>query len=859
MELVEREKELSELSTLLDRARRGQGIVVAVLGEAGIGKSSLVRAFLNGAGTDIRALSGFCDDLGIAEPLSVLRDLARETGVDLPESLSDSNERLSAFSEVLQRAIAQSMPTVIFVEDVHWADDATVDFLRYLTRRVAGTRVMIVLTARTDEAKGRTNVRRIIGDAVSQDVRRINLKPISEATVARLAIEAGKDPQRFNAVTAGNAFFVTELLYAGDDDASPTVLEAVLARADRLSHAARNVLETVAIFPRSASRALLSDLLASDVTSAIDTCIDGGFLVGEGVLVSFRHVLARRAILSEMRPDRRMELNERLLELLEAQGETTPSRLLYHAREAQNDGAVRQLAVEAADEAAKLGARREAQEFYRLAVDVLGTSAPASLLEDAAYACYLVGVDSDAIDYQNRALDIHVANGDRLRQGNGLRLRSRFYWSAGEFEPARRDARAAVEVLQTLDGPELAMAYSNVAQVHMLNREYHLVREPAEAAIEIAEDLNRSDILSHALNNLACALQFTDPSRARCEMDRSLKLALDIGDVDHAARAFVNATYVEMYLCQFDKAKAFATRGVFYCKSHELDGYWAYLIGALALAELGLGELEGAGRSANAALARANNFDVGVYRHSGSVAILKYQVRTGATLDVSEIAYLDTFRSDQTELQRLIPYAECMAEHAWMTGDGQENAIGLLKKSTEWAPIPDVVQTCHLWLKRLDPEHVPPSFEGFLDCHRLEIQGDFAGADEAWACRSATYEHALCLAQGDLALRKRAVELFNNLGASVAARRVGATLSPSGVRAASNPRASTRSNPAGLTKRQMDVLDCLQNGLSNAAIADQLYISAKTVDHHVSAILAKLGVRTRAEAAAKAGRGELDL
>lgn len=859
MDLLDREKELSELSALLERVKRGEGAVAALLGEAGIGKSSLARAFLDGAGPEVRTLKGFCDDLGIAEPLGVLRDLARETGVDLPENLVGSNDRLRAFSLVFENVIGPPTPTVILVEDIHWADDATVDFLRYLTRRIPGTQTMIVLTARTDEAKGRTNVRRIMGDAVSEVARRLYLKPLSEATVTRLAIKAGRDPDALNEATAGNAFFVTELLKGEDGDASPTVFEAVLARADRLNNETRNVLETVAVFPRRANIALLGELLDSGMASALDRCVDVGFLVAEGGSVSFRHVLARRAILSEMRPDRRMELNRQLLELLEARGETTPSRLLYHAREALNQAAVRRLAIKAAEEASMLGARREAQEYYRLAVEALGSDAPADLLEEAAYASYLVGVDSDAIDYQNRALDIHLSDGHRLRHGNGLRLRSRFHWSAGEFEPARRDARAAVETLTGLHGPELAMAHSNEAQVHMLNREYHLVRKPAEAAIEIAESVDRSDILSHALNNLACALQFSDPSRARREMDRSLNLALDIGHVDHTARAFVNATYVEMYLCQFDKAKAFATRGIFYCKSQELDGYWAYLMGALALAELGLGELEDAGRSANAALARANNFDVGLYRHSGSVATLKYQVRTGATLDEREITYLNTFRSHETELQRLIPYAECMAEHAWMTGDGLENAVGLLKKSIDWAPIPDVVQTCHVWLKRLDPAHAPPSFDGFLDCHRLEMQGDFAGADEAWGCRLAPYEHALCLAHGDQATRKRAAVLFKSFGAASAARRVGATLSRSGDRAAASPRASTRNNPAGLTKRQMDVLGCLQNGLSNAAIADRLFISPKTVDHHVSAILAKLGVRTRAEAAAKANMGELDL
>ena len=256
-------------------------------------------------------------------------------------------------------------------------------------------------------------------------------------------------------------------------------------------------------------------------------------------------------------------------------------------------------------------------------------------------------------------------------------------------------------------------------------------------------------------------------------------------------------------------------------------------------------------------ISRANSFDIRLLRHSGSVALLRYQVRTGAPLDSNEIAYLDTFRSDETEIQRLIPYAECMAEHTWMTGERLENTIGLLTAAIEGASTPEVAQTVHLWLRRLDPGHPSPGFDGFLDCHRLEMEGDILGADADWAARAAPYERALCLAQGDRKSRQRSAEIFDSLGASVAARRVRAKMARSGARVASKLHASTRSNPAGLTRRQMDVLQCLQDGLSNTDIADRLFISPKTVDHHVSAILAKLGVRTRAEAAAKANRGEL--
>ena len=247
-----------------------------------------------------------------------------------------------------------------------------------------------------------------------------------------------------------------------------------------------------------------------------------------------------------------------------------------------------------------------------------------------------------------------------------------------------------------------------------------------------------------------------------------------------------------------------------------------------------------------------------VQRRTGSIAVLRHQIRTGAPLDKDELDYLETFRSEATEVQRLIPYAECLAELAWVSGEGMDDAIDLLSMAIELAPTVEIAQTAHVWLKRLKPDHKPASLEGFLDCYRLELLGDVLGADQSWAGCQAPYDHALFLAQGDQAMRARAAEVFDSLGASVAARRVRASLMRAGVQPSTKPRQSTLKNPAGLTNRQMEVLRCLQDGLSNAAIADQLFISSKTVDHHVSAILAKLNVKTRAEAARLANRGAFE-
>ncbi|MEM8631841.1 MAG: AAA family ATPase, partial [Pseudomonadota bacterium] len=515
MEIFDREPELAQLADALQRVSCGDGLVIALLGEAGIGKSSLVRKFVETIDREVRVLRGYCDDLGIAEPLGVLRDLAREAEIELPYDVVEPGNRLRAFSKVFEGFLDASTPTIILVEDVHWADDATVDFLRFLTRRIAGTRLMLVLTARSDGALGRNKIRRIMGDAISHDAIRLELGPLSQKTIVRLANEAGVSADQLSELTGGNAFFVTELLNSQDRSRSESVEESVLLRADRLDASLREVLDTASVFPRQVDVAHLSALLGRDLDQALVSIFDEGFLVSIDEGFEFRHVLVRQAINGAIPPTRRRAVNGQLLKMLRAEGGAPASRLLYHAREAGDDAEVKELAVKAAAEAVNIGARREARDFYGLAVEMHGPHTTPELLEEAAHACHLVGADADSIELQSRVLEIHGRHGDKKKFGNALRLRSRYNWSAGAFEASWQDAKAAVDCLLEIRGPELAMAQSNAAQVHMLNREYRLVQEPAEAAIEIAEELGRSDVLSHALNNLACALMFSDPKRAR--------------------------------------------------------------------------------------------------------------------------------------------------------------------------------------------------------------------------------------------------------------------------------------------------------------------------------------------------------
>jgi DNA-binding NarL/FixJ family response regulator len=139
--------------------------------------------------------------------------------------------------------------------------------------------------------------------------------------------------------------------------------------------------------------------------------------------------------------------------------------------------------------------------------------------------------------------------------------------------------------------------------------------------------------------------------------------------------------------------------------------------------------------------------------------------------------------------------------------------------------------------------------------YRQLIDGDWAGAAAEWARRGCPYARVEALACGDPAAAGEAIRVMDELGAVAVARRLRAELRERGVaRVPPAPRAATAANPSGLTNRQLEVLALVADGLSNAEIAARLSVSAKTVEHHVSAVLEKLRVPTRGQAAAAARR-----
>ena len=282
---------------------RAPGRLVLVGGDAGVGKTALVRRFCDECAGRARVLWGACDALFTPRPLGPLFDVAESVGGEL-EALVVAEGGPREVVAALRDELRTRSPTVLVLEDVHWADEATLDVVRLLARRLEAIPALVVATYRDDELESTHALRVVLGDLAAQrGVERIRLAPLSRAAVAALAATSGLDAAELHRVTGGNPFFVTEVLAAGGEEIPATVRDAVMARIARLSGAARRGLEALAIVPGEVELWLL-EALAPEAGDWLDESLASGMLAAGRDAVSYRHELARLAVEEALAPNR---------------------------------------------------------------------------------------------------------------------------------------------------------------------------------------------------------------------------------------------------------------------------------------------------------------------------------------------------------------------------------------------------------------------------------------------------------------------------------------------------------------------------------------------------------------------------
>jgi DNA-binding CsgD family transcriptional regulator/tetratricopeptide (TPR) repeat protein len=841
LDLLERDGERAVLAAAIEESS-ASGRVALVVGEAGIGKTALVADACRG--TD-GVLWGACDPLITPRPLGPLRDVARQIGGGLQDALEEGSREA-----VLAATLAElANGAVLVVEDLHWADDATLDLVALLGRRLARERGCVILTCR---GEARLEVRRVLGTLPREAVRRVEPPALSADAVAALARRAGRDPADLHAVSGGNPFFVTEALAAPEGGGVPaSIRDAVSLRVALIGAAARAVVELAAVVPGPAELWLLRETVSAPA-AAIDECIGAGLLRLSGESLAFRHDLARRAIADELSPLRRRELDLLVLAALEAAGDADPARLAHHARQAGDPDAIRRFAPPAARAASAAGGHRQALEHWEAALAVAGDDPEA--LEGVSVEAYLCGRPERALDARRALLRLHEARGEKRAAGDDLRWLSRILWWSGRGMEAAAVGDMAIAALEAFpDSRELAMALSGRSQLAMLAWEREQAIELGTRAIALARRIDDQETVTHALTNVGTALLGgPDHEQGAGLLEEAFTLAREIGSDDHAVRALINLGVGTLAKTRIDNGAL--ERALAFARERELLGYQQYALGVRANLRLLRGEWDAAEADARSSLELGEQ--PGVSLCPALTALGRLQARRGdpeasATLDD---AWQRAVASQ--ELQRLAPAAAARAEHAWLEGDQAGTAAAAratyqlaVDRDEPWAR-----GELAFWLWRAgEPVSAHPDDPA---PYAAALAGDWGAAAEGFAELGFPYDWADMLSEADdEEARLEALATLDRLGAVRSASHLRRRLRADGVRRIPRgPRPASRAGLAGLTPRETEVLGLIVQGATNADIARSLVISQKTVDHHVSAVLAKLGVTSRREAAAAAER-----
>lgn len=846
--MLEREVELNELVRLLDGAGSEGGRVVLVRGEAGIGKSTLIHRFLGDVSSRADPLLGACDDLLTPQPLGPIWDVAR-TASALREPLA-SGDRRAVMEGLLEQLSRRERPTVLVLEDMQWADEATLDLVTFLGRRIARANGLLLLTYRDLEVDADHPLRQVLGELPQQCVVRMALRRLSADAVSSLIDEAALDVEQVVALTGGNPLFVTEVLAAGMDRVPFSVRDAVLGRAAKMSPAARRVLHVVSVVPGQAERSLVEALAASSDAPWAE-CQRQGLLLIDAESVAFAHELQRRAIESSLTISDRRRLNQEVLDVL--RGSADAARLVHHASEAGDLDAIVEFAPRAARAAMAIRSTSEAAAQFRRLEPHLGRldlGERAGVLADWAWQEYqLDQLNSTALF--DRAIACRRDVGDPLALAWVLTRASRANWSVGRSQRALDCVGEAIELLEPSGPtPELARALGQLASLAFDYEDRDDVVLPlVDRAIAVAREVDDAEALVRALSVKGYLRYSRGDVAGMALMEEGLQVAERSGDQMGEVITLINMAGMSGDVRDVARATDFAQRARDTAIRYDIRALSLYGQSLVAEYLLWQGSWDAAENAANDALEASPHVEGQARR-----VLVAIQARRGRVDARSAVLRLwSVFRSEYG-LSAIDPAASTMAEYLWLSGDDDPEMVAYMHAALAAGlelgrPWPSGPLAFWMWqLGLLD--HVP---EGSAESYRWMMNGEYRRAAQFWREKRIPYEEGLSLMQGDEAEQIEAIRIFDQLGAVAAASNVRRALARLGTRVPRGKSLATRDHPAGLTARQAEVLQLLAEGLPNAAIADVLFVSHRTVENHVSAILMKLDVSTR-EAAVTTAR-----
>jgi len=860
MELVERAGFLTILQSHFNDVAKGEGHAVFVSGEAGIGKTSLVRAFCKELTDECNIYQGTCDALFTPRPLAPLYDILLQMHEDVPAISGQIEDRAAFFTQFFHDLKNMRGITMLIIEDIHWADEATLDFIKFLARRITQLRCVFILTYRDNEIHSRHPLRNVLGQLQSGSFTRIQLPPFSRDAVDRLAQEKGYNGEDVYSISGGNPFYVNEILAGYSAGIPDNIKDSILSVYNRLDEKTKHIWQVLSVMPTAFDLRSL-EKLEPNFIEAIESCLETKILIVDKGLIFFKHELYRRTVESSLSPLLRVALHKKILGLLLESFEENRKieQIIHHAKNANEYDLVVRYAPVAARQAASVGSHIEATKLYLSAIEYYQGNDEDLLIqfyEAYAYECYLTNQIREAIIYSGKALNIWKKKNHTEKIGNCMRFLSRLWWFDGNRKQAESFAAQAIQALDSLPTSRAkAMAYSNMSQLKMLSDQVEDCMFWGEKAISMAKELNDDEILCHALNNVGdVQIRIFSTRKQGIELlQESLNIALKNSYHEHAARAYTNLGHNGMLIKDYGLAKKAFDEGIQYCEERNLDSWTMYMLASLARVHFETG-------SWNDALKIAEDLLKGDYlpppaKIFALVVVGSIRTRRGEA-DAYPLLNEAKSKAMQTmELQRIVPALSALLEYEWIKGTrcieeevinntiSMMNQMGNLYENSEFA----------FWLKKARNQELP--LQEVYEGYKLDNLKNVHRAVTNWQNAGCPYEEGLALFEGDEDDKRKAISIIHKLGALAVYEKLKFEMRSSGIKSIPRGlRKSTQENPALLTDRELEVLQLLNEGMQNKEIAARLFISAKTVDHHISAILFKLDVNSRTKAVQEAIR-----
>ncbi len=847
-QVLERELDLTQLSDALARVRTHGGQAVFVQGEAGIGKTTLIEEFLGRLPGNLSYATALCDPLTTPRPLGPARDLARA----LLRGQGLIRDDVQVFEGLLHHLQSASAPVVLVIEDLHWVDHRTLDWLTFLGRRLAQLPVFLIGSFRADELEHRHPLLMALAEWPGQRRSDILLQPLGFSAIRTLAQGCALLPDELHRVTGGNPFFITEILSADDaaTNVPVSVAAAVNARLNVLAPSVQRFVETVACSPVPIPYTTLRDMDLGDVAALCDIATARQILVPDGADFRFRHELVRRAASERMPPAAKREAHEKFLSahLSAPDPEAQIDLIVHHAHGAYRRDLIHQYGPKAAKAAADLGAHREAAQHLAEVLKILDGSDPrfaAEIHERWAYEAGLsLAVDAEVIAAREKAVALWRAIGDTERVGENLRWLSRLHWYRGEADLAQSYIHEAIETLEGEGAsPARAKAFGLRAQFHMLQDQMDDALIWGQRAYDMAVDAEEHEMMAHALNTMGSARMFRGDAGGEAQLRESLAISLEHNLHEQAARVYTNLSECLVEMRRLEDAAILLEEGIAFDTANDLDSWTYYLVGRKAQLSFELDHYDEALAIAQDVLARGNQ--TLLMRMPAMIVAARSRMRLGHGEAAAELNAATEAADKIGEPQYLVTVGIAQIEAAILHGGDPGPAIQKLAAQSPEQFSPRKRGEFLFWAGLAGhPVDGAPGTElppGFL---RM-LEGDLPAAIEGFVAEQSNYLAAWTkVLMGAHDEADRDFERIGAIAARKALRRRADIRLPAIGR---GPYRAARQHPYGLTRAEQRILARIAAGKSNAAIAADLSRSSRTVENHVSSILSKLRCKNRLE------------